>query len=70
MPKLPAIVDFDETQFPGLENIFRELDSAIAAIVASDPAFRAKRTVRRRDRTNRAAAAVGTRLRQNNQVAA
>ncbi|HEY0032346.1 MAG TPA: hypothetical protein VGB81_03690 [Devosia sp.] len=70
MPKLPVLVDFDETQFPGLQDIFRELDSAIAAIVASDPAFRARRTIRRRDRTSRTGAAIAARPRPDKQVAA
>ena len=70
MPKLPAIVDFNEAAFPGLEQIFREVDCAIAAIIASDPAFRIKRANTRRGRTTSSTPGAVPRRRSAKRVAA
>lgn len=70
MPKLPANIDFDETHFPGLEEIFRDVDQAIAAIIASDPAFRATRLRGRRGQLARAAVAGAARPRHTRRAAA
>ena len=70
MPKLPEIVDFDESRFPGLQHIFRELDSAIAAIVQSDPGFRAKSPSPRRGRASRRSTHAAAGRRHARQVAA
>ena len=48
MTRLPASIDFDETDHPELSAIFRSIDAGIAAIVASDPAFRPKAAHKRR----------------------
>jgi hypothetical protein len=48
MTRLPANIDFDETAHPELSAIFRGIDAGIAAIVASDPAFRPKAAHKRR----------------------
>jgi hypothetical protein len=50
------MIDFNEAEFPGLEGIFRDVDNAIAAIIASDPAFRVKRAASRRGRLKQAPA--------------
>ncbi|GHA21499.1 hypothetical protein GCM10007989_16050 [Devosia pacifica] len=50
MPTLPPIVEVDERQFPELRDVFLAIDAGIAALVASDPAFRPKRAHRRRMR--------------------
>jgi hypothetical protein len=70
MPKLPEIIDFDETQFPALQHIFHDLDTAIAAMVASDPSFRARSSVKRRARTAKTGAAIVARPRSTKRVAA
>lgn len=48
MTRLPENVDFDEARFPDLADIFHGIDASIAAIIASDPAFRGKPTHKRR----------------------
>jgi predicted alpha/beta hydrolase len=70
MLKLPKNIHFDEAQFPGLRDIFREIDTAIATIVASDPAFRPKPAVKRRSRTSAANAHVSRRPRNSKRAAA
>ncbi len=70
MLKLPHTIHFDEAQFPGLHDIFRELDTAIAAIVASDPAFRPKPAGQRRSRAAGASSATPKRTRSSKRVAA
>lgn len=60
MPSLPDVLDFDEMSYPELTAIFRQIDLGIAAIVASDPAFRQKPPHKRRSRT---AATVGAKRR-------
>lgn len=62
MTKLPEIIDFDETQFPALQPIFQDMDTAIAAMIASDPAFRPKPTPKRRARTTKP---IGTHVRRS-----
>ncbi|PXA98117.1 hypothetical protein DMC47_10315 [Nostoc sp. 3335mG] len=69
MNRLPAIVDFDETNHPELAEIFRGIDVAIAAIVASDPTFRA-RAIKRRARVKSSAPTTGKRRTIRNQQAA
>ena len=51
MPSLPDVTDFNEMSYPELTAIFRQIDLGIAAIVASDPAFRPKPPHKRRSRT-------------------
>lgn len=70
MLKLPRNSHFDEAQFPGLGEIFRDIDTAIAAIVASDPAFRPKPALKRRSRTNAANAPASRRPRNSKRAAA
>jgi hypothetical protein len=48
MTRLPPIVDFDDTAFPELNDIFRNIDLGIAAIVAADPTMRPKPASKRR----------------------
>ena len=50
MPRLPRIVEFDDLDYPELAHIFRGIDVAIAAIVASDPAIRPRPIPERRTR--------------------
>ena len=49
MAKLPSTIDFNEADHPALSHIFHELDLGIAALIASDPAFRPK-PIKRRSR--------------------
>ena len=63
MPKLPATIDFNEADHPALSQIFHELDLGIAAIIASDPAFRPKQSKRRSRSASSAAGVVGQRRR-------
>ena len=49
---LPEIFDFDESGHPELIDIFRGIDVAIAAIIASDPTLRPKAPVRRKRGTS------------------
>jgi len=48
MHRLPPITAFDAASYPELSEVFRSIDAGIAAIVAADPAFRAKPAHRRR----------------------
>lgn len=48
MDKLADTVAFNEADHPELLAIFRSIDSAVAALVASDPSFRRKARLRRR----------------------
>jgi hypothetical protein len=70
MPKLPETIEFDEAQLPALQHIFHDLDNAIAALIASDPAFRASRTIKRRVRANRPSNVAVSRRRSAKRVAA
>jgi hypothetical protein len=69
MRKLPDMIDFNEAEHPSLTNIFREVDSAIATIIASDPAFRPKQ-VARRARSGNATKSAMVRTRGSRRVAA
>lgn len=48
--RLPRTVAFDDTAFPELMEIFREIDAGIATMVATDPGFQARSTPIRRNR--------------------
>jgi hypothetical protein len=52
MTRLPPIANFDDTAFPELSDIFRNLDLGIAAIVAADPTLRPKPASKRRRTTS------------------
>jgi hypothetical protein len=52
MTRLPDITDFNAADFPELGDIFRSIDAGIAAIIASDPAFRPKQPHKRRKARN------------------
>lgn len=58
MHRLPQTIDFNDLDYPELADIFRSIDAGIAAIVASDPAFRRKPAHRRRARTGKAGGAM------------
>jgi hypothetical protein len=51
MTRLPQTTDFNALDFPELSGIFRQIDAGIAAIIASDPAFRPKAPHKRRSTT-------------------
>lgn len=55
MTRLPETIDFDETAFPELTQIFHGIDAGIAAIIASDPAFRPRPAHKRRPSRDRKA---------------
>ena len=55
MHQLPRITAFDAASHPALGDIFRSIDAGIAAIVAADPAFRAKPVRQRRQPSARQA---------------
>lgn len=55
MHQLPPITDVDAANYPELCDIFRSIDAGIAAIVAADPAFRAKSAHTRREPVGRLA---------------
>ncbi|GLQ53884.1 hypothetical protein [Devosia nitrariae] len=57
MPRLPDAIDFNDLDYPELTDIFHSIDAGIAAIVASDPAFRRKPAQKRRARTGKAGGA-------------
>lgn len=57
MPRLPQTIDFNDLDYPELTDIFRSIDAGIAAIVASDPAFRPKPAQKRRARTGKTGSA-------------
>ncbi|KQX42056.1 hypothetical protein ASD04_18525 [Devosia sp. Root436] len=57
-------MDFDETAYPELLAIFAEIDSAIAAMVVSDPGFQARGSNARRSRQAVSAAKIGQRKRR------
>jgi hypothetical protein len=48
MHHLPQTIDFNAADYPELSDIFRSIDAGIAAIVATDPAFRQKQAHKRR----------------------
>lgn len=48
MPRLPKTSDFNEADHPELIEIFKNIDSSIASIIASDFTFRPKPARRRR----------------------
>lgn len=58
MPRLPQTIDFDDSDFPQLADVFRAIDIGIAAIVASDPSLRPKLAQKRRQRSARPAGTV------------
>ncbi|MBD8064775.1 hypothetical protein IC608_04710 [Devosia sp. PTR5] len=43
MHRLPAIIDFDASAFPELQDIFHDIDMGIAAIVAADPTLQPRK---------------------------
>ena len=70
MTRLPQTIDFNEADHPGLTHIFHELDLGIAAIIASDPAFRPKATKRRSRSATATGSAVARPRRSNKSVVA
>jgi hypothetical protein len=64
MTRLPRTVDFNDLAYPDLADIFRGIDLAIAAIVATDPAMRPRPMPERRTRRSNAS----TTLRQDRPV--
>ncbi len=69
MTRLPDSIDFDESDHPELTSIFRGIDAAIAAVIASDPAFRPRPTSKRRP-VARGAAKPAARTRRSQRAAA
>ena len=62
--KLPKVVDFDETAYPGLLAIFAAIDRDIAAMVVTDPGFQMRSITARRARQPVAPAKAGGRKRR------
>ncbi|HEV7346225.1 MAG TPA: hypothetical protein VGN60_11405 [Devosia sp.] len=69
MPRLPHTIDFNEDAYPELADIFRGIDLAVAAIVTSDPAMRAKPAQKRRPRPAMPSAKAGRRGNTRRQAA-
>lgn len=70
MTRLPDVVDFNELDHPALIDIFRTIDASIAALVASDPAFRVKPAAKRRRPQGTQASATRRRASRMQQAAA
>ncbi len=70
MTRLPHTIDFDESQHPELTSIFRGIDAAIAAVIASDPAFRPRPASKRRRPAAKGAATPTARTRRSQRAAA
>jgi hypothetical protein len=70
MPRLPAIIDFCETDYPALTAIFDDIDAGIAAIIAGDPAFRPKPAHKRRPARATKTGTTARRIRRKQQAAA
>jgi hypothetical protein len=70
MIRLPHTIDFDESQHPELTSIFRGIDAAIAAVIASDPAFRPRPASKRRRPARTVGAGSKTRPRRTQRAAA
>ena len=71
MTRLPDTTDFDESDHPELASIFRGIDAAIAAVIASDPAFRPRPAGKRRRSVSPVAAKpAATRARRKQRAAA
>ncbi len=70
MTRLPETIDFDESNHPELVSVFRDIDAAIAAVIASDPAFRPRPAGKRRRPVASVAAKPAVRARRKQRVAA
>lgn len=68
--RLPRTIDFDETAFPQLSEVFHDIDIGIAALLAVDPSLRTRETTPRRARKPVKAASPLLRPRRQRRAAA
>lgn len=68
--RLRRATNFDETAYPELMDVFRDIDMAIAAMVATDPGFQARSTTGRRGRKPGLVKAISVRRQAGGRVAA